>query len=110
LMVTVVFFQRFYEDVTRQMTSSVVQEIRVVLDRLAGAQDAAAALEIAAPLGIEVDQADTLSEDQREWSDLTGRTIIAVLKENLPEVQAVDLVQRRGFARVAVETNAGPMV
>lgn len=110
LMVTVVFFQRFYEDVTRQMTSSVVQEIRVVLDRLAGAQDAAAALEIAAPLGIEVDQADTLSEDQREWSDLTGRTIIAVLKENLPEVQAVDLVQRRGFARVAVETSAGPMV
>ena len=54
LVVTVVFFQRFYEDLTRQMTSSVVQEVGVILARLEGATDAAGALELAAPLGFEV--------------------------------------------------------
>lgn len=110
LVVTVVFFQRFYEDVTRQMTRSVVQELRLVIDRLEGATDAAGALEIAAPLGIEVAQGASVPADQRDWTDISGRTIIAVLREDLPEVQAVDLVSRRAFARVQVDMASGPMV
>ena len=110
LVVTVVLFQRFYEDVTRQMTLSVVQELRLVLDRLDGASDAAAVLEIAAPLGIEVSQAVADTSDRREWTDISGRTIIAVLKASLPEVRAVDLVGRRGFARVDVQTASGPVL
>ena len=70
LVVTVVFFQRFYEDLTRQMPSSVVQEVGVILDRLEGATDAAGALEIAAPLGFEVGPAPEEISDRREWSDI----------------------------------------
>lgn len=110
LVVTVVFFQRFYEDVTRQMTSSVVQELRLVLDQLEGAADAAGALEIAAPLGIELSPADAEIRDRREWTDISGITVIDVLREEMPEVSAVDLVTRRGFASVAVETSSGPLV
>ncbi|MEO0918328.1 MAG: histidine kinase dimerization/phospho-acceptor domain-containing protein, partial [Pseudomonadota bacterium] len=109
LVVAVVFFQRLYEDVTRQMTSSVVQEVRLVLNRLEGADDGAEALEIAAPLGIEVTPADSTATDRREWSDLSGLTVIQVLREGLPQVQAVDLVGRDSFARLLIDTNAGPL-
>ncbi|MEM6387512.1 MAG: ATP-binding protein [Pseudomonadota bacterium] len=110
LVVTVVFFQRFYEDVTRQMTLSVVQEVRLVLDRMENAADAASALEIATPLGIELSQGDTVDEDQRNWSDISGLTIIDEMHAGLPEMKAVDLVTRRGFARLQVETSSGPML
>ena len=108
LVVTIVFFQRFYEDVTRQMTSSVVQELRLVLDRLDGATDVAGALEIAAPLGIELAPGSVIEEDRRDWTDISGFTVIAVLHEGLPELLAADLVVRRGFARLFVETSSGP--
>lgn len=109
LVVTVVFFQRFYEDVTRQMTSSIVQELRVVIERLDGADDLANALEITAPLGIEFgpnDAADRLS-DQREWTDISGLTVIATLRDGLPELVAVDLASRDRFARLFIETASG---
>jgi two-component system osmolarity sensor histidine kinase EnvZ len=110
LVVTVVFFQRFYEDVTRQMTSSVVQELRLVLDQLDGASDAAAALEIATPLGIELSPSDGDMQDRRDWTDVSGITVAEVLRDEIPEVRAVDLVTRRGFASVEVETSSGPLV
>ena len=110
LVVTVVFFQRFYEDVTRQMTSSVVQEVGLILDRLDGATDAAAVLEIAAPLGIEIGPATGTVTDRREWSDVSGRTVMDVLHEELPDIAAVDLVGRNGFARLFLNTPSGPLV
>ncbi len=110
LVVTVVFFQRFYEDVTRQMTASVVQELGLILDRLDGAADAADVLEIAAPLGIEVGPEVANAGDRRDWTDISGITVIAVLREELPAVQAVDLAGRSGFARLLVETASGPLV
>lgn len=113
LVVTVVFFQRLYEDVTRQMTEAVANELRLVLDRIDGARNAAGAMEaafgIAAPLGIEV-SSGSFGDDQREWSDLSGRTVIVTLREELPTLRAVDLEGRRGFARVAFETNMGGVI
>lgn len=107
LVVTIAVFQRFYADVTRQMTNSVVEEVRLVLDRLETAPDAAPALEIAAPLGIELSPGDTLEGTRRDWSDISGRTVISTFEEELPNLIAVDLVGRRGFARVQLETAAG---
>ncbi len=109
LVVTVVVFQRFYSDVTRQMTRSVVEEVHLVLDRLEGATDAAAALEIAAPLGIELAPGDTLVGTQRDWTDISGITVIATFQEELPGLIAVDLSGRRNFARLQFETSAGPV-
>ncbi len=107
LVVTIVFFQRFYEDVTRQMTSSIAQEIRLILDRLEEAEDVAGALEIAAPLGIELGTGAGPDRDWRGWTDISGITVIAALHEDLPELQAVDLEERRGYARLALATSTG---
>ena len=101
LVVTVVFFQRLYEDVTRQMTATVVQQVRLVVERLDGAEDAAQALEIASPLGIEISTGTAIYADRRAWSDLSGRTVIEVFRIEFPDLQAVDLVERRGMARLS---------
>jgi two-component system osmolarity sensor histidine kinase EnvZ len=113
LVAVVVFFQRFYADVTRQMTDAVVEEIGVLIDRMEAASDPSAALEaaygIATPLGIEIASGDAQASDRRSWSDISGLTVIATLRENLPSLTAVDLVARRGFARLALETAVGPV-
>ena len=114
LVVTVVFIQRLYEDVTRQMTEAVANELRLVLDRIDGAPDPAAAMEmafgIAAPLGIEISSGSALSEDKRHWIDLSGKTVISTLRTEIASVLAVDLMGRGGYARVIVDTKFGPMV
>ncbi len=114
IMVTVVFIQRLYEDVTEQMTEAVANELRLVLDRIDGARDAAGAMEvafeIAAPLGIEVAAGAGFAEDQRHWADLSGRTVIRTLREEIPDLSAVDLEGRNGYVRIAVETNMGRVI
>lgn len=113
LVVTVVFIQRLYEDVTRQMTEAVAIELRLVIDRIEGAADIGGAMEaafdIAAPLGIQIGSDANQAVDAREWSDLSGKTVIATMRTELDNVVAVDLVRREGFARVVVDTELGPM-
>lgn len=114
LVVTVVIIQRLYEDVTRQMTEAVANEIRLVLERIERATDPAEAMEVAfdlaAPLGIEIAANKGVLQDARGWADLSGKTVIHTLRSEIPRVQAVDLVQRDSFARIAVETGVGDMV
>lgn len=113
LVVTVVFIQRLYEDVTRQMTEAVGHELRLVLERIDGAGDPASAMEqafaIAVPLGIEMASDDGQAADARRWSDLSGITVIDTLRSELGDVEAVDLVGRDGYARVIVATDLGTM-
>ena len=114
LVVTVVSIQRVYEGVTRQMTEGVANEIRLVLDRVEAAGDTAtaleAALEVAAPLGIEISSDDGTLEDRRGWLDLSGKTVIATLNELVPGLRAIDLVGRPGFARISMDTGKGTVV
>lgn len=114
LVVSVVFIQRLYEDVTRQMTEVVAQEIRLILNRMEQAQDAAgamqAAFEVADPLGIEVSPADGGVEDAREWYDVSGRVVAETLRDEIEGVGAVDLVGRDRFVRMAVESRQGPII
>lgn len=114
LVVSVVFIQRLYEDVTRQMTEGVAQEIRLVLDRMSAAPDAAgameAAFELALPLGIEVSAGAARIEDRVAWSDLSGRVVAKTLRDEVEGVYAVDLVSLDGFVRVALDTAQGPVV
>lgn len=113
LVVSVVFIQRLYENVTQQMTEGVAQEIRLVLDRIQSAPDAAgameAAFEVALPLGIEVSAEAQRIEDRRAWSDLSGRVVAETLKAEVPGVRAVDLVSRDRTVRMAIETAKGPL-
>lgn len=113
LVVTVVFIQRLYEGVTEQMTEALSHEILLILDRVDTAPDATsaleAALEVAAPLGIEISAGDTQLRTERGAIDLSGKTVIEVVQREIPGVMAVDLVGRDSFARIGIETSKGPI-
>ncbi|MEO9823966.1 MAG: ATP-binding protein [Paracoccaceae bacterium] len=110
LVVTVVFVQRLYEGVTNQMSLGVSKEILLILDRLEQTGALEFALEVAAPLGVEIASDDGTVEHRRDWIDLSGRTVQSTLLEEVPAARAVDLNGRPGFARVAIDSTLGPIV
>ncbi|WP_299362546.1 ATP-binding protein [uncultured Paracoccus sp.] len=97
VVVTIMFLQRHFEDVTRQMTDNMARELALVADRMAGpspqAIDAARAL--AVPLGIELTVPAPPVADRRVFIDFSGRVVIARLHEQLPAVTGVDLSNLR---------------
>ena len=109
-----VFIQNLYENVTRQMTEGVATEIRLVLARVDEAENPAsaleAALEVAAPLGIEIRSPTSALATQREAFDWSGEVVQDTLQEQIAGVRAVDLVSRDRYVRIAVETQNGLIV
>lgn len=114
LVVSIVFIQRLYENVTRQMTEGVVQEVRLVQNRIEDASDPAgameAALEVAAPLGILVSSGGEAQDGELGWFDLSGRVVVRTLKSEIDGVRSVDLASRDGFVRLSVDTSQGPVL
>ncbi|MGB1234986.1 MAG: ATP-binding protein [Planktomarina sp.] len=99
LAVTVIFVQRHFEDVTVQMTQNVTSEIRFVLDELETRSITAVALDDALRLGLSLTIATAnVSDDGRVWYDISGRTVIATLYDDLPSVLNVDLSNLRHVA------------
>lgn len=100
LVVTVMFLQRHFEDVTRQMARSASAEIALIADRVASRDSDAAAFEagrdIAVPLGVTLTMPPPgdISE-RRRFYDFSGRIVISELHAALPAVQAVDLQDLR---------------
>ena len=112
IVVTVMFLQRHFEDVTRQMTFGMTREIALVAQRIDAAPDLAAAREAALrealPLGLEVTlPAERPAIDRHDFFDLSGRVVIEELHQRVPHVQGVDLDQRREV-RVALQSRFGP--
>lgn len=112
LVVSIMFLQRHFEDVTRQMTASMAREVQLVADRVAGAPDAGAARAagraVADPLGLTL----TLpvapeSGNGRLYFDFSGRVVTEVMRERVPAVTAVDLTDIRRV-RLVLETPHGP--
>ncbi len=101
LVVTVMFLQRHFEDVTRQMTSGMAHEIALVAERIDAAPDIdaarASADRVTGPLGLTLTlpAEGALQGEQRVFYDLSGRVVIAELHERVPEVRSVDLSSRR---------------
>jgi two-component system osmolarity sensor histidine kinase EnvZ len=110
LVVGVVFIQRHYENVTRQMTRNIMLDIGYVAGLIAEAPDEAAArTAIAAPardLGLTVRFAEGPDGDTRNWYDLSGRVIIETL-ETMPELTGVDLVADDGEVSFGLRTDLG---
>lgn len=109
LVVTVMFLQRHFEDVTRQMVRSAAAELALIADRVEGAADIEAARaagnEIAVPLGLtlELPAPEGLVEARRFY-DLSGRVVISALHAAVPAVETVDL---RDIRRVRVLVGGG---
>lgn len=114
LVVSVVFIQRLYENVTQQMTAGVAHEVRLVLDRIEAAPDASRAwqdaLLVAAPLGIELSTASGQKTDRRGTFDLSGRVLTQTFRSEIPGLVSVDLMSRDRFVQLAIDTNKGPVL
>jgi two-component system osmolarity sensor histidine kinase EnvZ len=114
LLVSVVFIQRHFNQITEQMTGAVVLE----LDHLVGQVDAAPTLQAARaeiaplldPLAFEVELPATrqVAEGQR-FDDLTGARVRRTLGAGLPSLAQVDLVEQ-GRVTLTVDTSFGPML
>jgi len=115
LVISVVFTQRHFEDVTNQMSDTVARELRLVLDgaaEFAGTADAFARIErnLAA---LEVSVAPAPSEkleqaDARVWYDFSGAVIFLRLRARLPEVGYIDLTGNR-IVSVFAQSALGPI-
>ena len=114
LVVGVVFIQRHYENVTRQMTQNLLFELTLIADTIddAGTPAAAeAALEpLANPLRIVVAFEDGPAEDTFVWYDVSGRVLIDTLRSGLPGLQGVDLTANPRRVIFGLETRAGSAI
>lgn len=102
LVVSVVFIQRQFEDVTNQMTLTVTRELRLVYDAIDRAPDRPAALDLLeTPAGtLEmtvsfVDPEDVPGQNQRRWFDLSGLVVVDVFDRYLPQIYRVLLPDNR---------------
>ncbi len=114
LVISVSFIQRHFEGVTRQMTRSVMVELRYLASEVAETDTLLAGqLEAAATGGpLELDTtlpAQLVPETDRvKVFDLSGRAVIATLRDELADLIAVDMT-RRSRAALWLETVHGPM-
>ena len=115
LVVSIAFIQRHFERVTEQMTRNLVNEIALLTDRVAKAPDRATAQVAASVLGGDLAMtvtlpapADAPEGDRRLYYDLSGRVVIATLRDAFDTVRAVDLTNLK-IVRLFLDTPQGPM-
>ncbi|WP_068111293.1 ATP-binding protein [Tropicimonas marinistellae] len=112
VVVSLVFIQRHFEDVTQQLTRGIVLELSEVVEVLEASPDMASGLVAMQPfvttLGIGVRPAETIrSGDRRVFYDVSGRTVIDTLRRGLPGVRSVDLAQSSRKVIVQIDTARG---
>ncbi len=114
LVVSVVFIQRFYEGVTRQMTQNVVLELNYLMRQIDAAPDVATAAKIIAPLQeplamqLELPAAE-LGKERKALFDLSGTAMIETLRGGVQGISAVDLVSDSDNVQIWIRTRFGEM-
>lgn len=110
------FIQRFYEDVTGQMTQGVAIDLEFLMDEIAASPTLEAARERVTPLAeaLEISitlpaGADAPDADRMNWIDLSGDTIISTLRERLPGLVAVDLTAEDRMVNLRFDSSLGPV-
>ncbi len=98
VIVSVAFIQRHLEDVTTQMTQTVVRELRLVRQAMGQADTQTGALQAAAPLASTlqmnvrfIDEADLPGRDSRLFYDYSGVVLTRFLHDRFPDLLAVQL-------------------
>lgn len=115
LIVSVVFIQRHFEGVTRQMTTSIQIEISHLLSVVNAAPDLATGQQRGAEIGaalelqVTLPGADAPAEDLREFIDWSGREVILTLRAGLPELISADLISGDREVRAWFQTRYGPI-
>ena len=106
IVVLVVFVQRHFEDVTQQMSDTVIRELQLLL-----AADPERIKEIAGPLEMLVVQREATAltdPDSRLWYDFSGLVIIDRLSAALPQIAVFDL-HDDDVVRLVVDDPRGPL-
>ena len=95
--VSVVFIQRHYEEVSRQMTTNTARSINFVLEPLERADEENLANVRAEALAMRLSVADmpAFAQDRKNLTDLSGRQIIETLRSNVSDILVIDLVNSR---------------
>ncbi|WP_022707787.1 MULTISPECIES: ATP-binding protein [Paracoccus] len=112
LVVSVMFLQRHFDGVTRQMTDSMAREVAFVSSRMQYMTEPQAARvagrSVADPLGVTLRlPVDPAPRDSRLFYDFSGRVVIEVLRERLPNIVSVDLASNDKRVEVALEGTFG---
>ncbi len=113
LAVSVVFVQRHYADVTRQMTRVLALDLRLLLTEVDRAPDLESALanlkRVARPLQLRTQlPVDPVPHRYaRKFYDISGHTLVRTLKERAPAVRAIDLVEGRHAVQLWLDTRHG---
>ncbi len=113
LVVSVVFVQRHFEEVTQQMSGAAAREVRLALSRIDAAQSRADIAPVTADIAdylafaVKPVAPETLEAgNARAWYDFSGIVIIDRLQREVPEIAVVDLSDDRRV-RLIADTRLG---
>ncbi len=115
LVVSVAFIQRHFERVTRQMTDGVAIELDYLLTQMEAAPDITAAqarlADISTALGFQVTfpAKDAGTGEVRDAIDLSGKEVIATLRERVPRAGRIELLGAPRRLEMGIETDWGPL-
>lgn len=115
IVVSVVFIQRHFEGVTRQMTRNLSYDLRFILANVDAARNRDEAQAIAAQLGAELGMSAVLGSDPvsprdlRTFDDLSGRRVIEVLRRDVPQTLLIDLRSDLRMVNTVFATEHGPL-
>ncbi len=117
LVVSVIFIQRHFDGVTRQMSRGVSVEVQYLLAEVQAAGDLATAQARAGNIGTGLGMAVDLpasgpppDADRRDTWDLSGREVGSTMHEVLPALNAVDLQANPRSVDLWLTTRFGPML
>lgn len=102
IVVSIVFAERYLQDVSQQMVLSAAREIRLVLSEPDGSR-------VPEALGIErheVSSADLPAKDERVWYDVSGAVVIEELRENFDALERISLTGN-GRVQLYFRSDAG---
>ena len=110
LVISIVFIQRHFEGVTKQMTQAVSREVSLVLENDAASGDGqGAAMASVLQIGVDPITPDELPQTSlRRWYDFTGVVVIREFGRLLPNVHAIELPNDK-VVRLFFDTPDGPL-
>ncbi len=115
IVVAVYFAERLFRNVSEQLSGSVALDVNYIATLAKNAPDRFSALKdmrkVATPLKISVrflfDTPDRI--DHYRWVDLAGYYVVKSLKSNVNNVLQVDLITKKQFVIIDIQTPKGPV-
>lgn len=115
VVVSVIFIQRHFEDVTQQMSRSLVLDLQFLLQEVNTAESQTDAntriARFSKPLALDILLPDPpgLNQDSRKFFDLSGRVVISTIRGKIRQVIRVDLASDSNLVKLWFKSKHGPL-